>query len=517
MNTIDILRDVASAPTAFVTIKPDNNSTQVKRIMGDNLLNIAFEENHYIQFKINDYCSVFGETYIINRLPLVTKVSRFLWRYTLVMEARGYDLAKAQFLFLGADNTLRESDFSLMGNADDFINLVLANINRVSSGWIKGQVILSEYKNITFSRENCYNALSRLAEEFETEFWIEGKTIHLTKRSNDTGYTFKHGRNKGLYEITRQTLNNSSIVTRLYAFGSEKNLPEAYLVTSRRLKLPAVYFLEHNTAAYGVIEHTEIFEDIFPHRTGIVTAVNGGDPFVFTDADIDFNVNDYLLPGLVAKVAFNTGQLAGYEFEVESFNNGTKIFRIQKNAEEKVLDLPSALIRPAIGDEYVLVDIYLPQSYIDAAEADLAVRANTLLNQLSEPQLAYNIVLDPVFVRRYSKLLKIGDLVWILDQELELQRKIRVISVIRNIVNEFQLQVEISDTVTAGTVQRIINAQSSTDRDVRDIDNKLVNNSILNNNVVGTLVFQNMPTTNTYTGFSEVLMEDATGKIYRKI
>lgn len=625
MQTIEILRGVATE-TLVAVIKPSGGSTQVKKIMGDNLLNITFEDNRYIPFAINDYCVVFGEKYQLNQLPVITKISRFLWSYTMIMQAEGYDLAKAQYLFLGSDNSLRESDFSLMGTADDFMNLILANVSRVAIGFTKGQVIDGGYKNLTFSKENCYNALSRLAEEFSSEFWIEGKVIHLTKRSNDTGHVYKHGRNKGLYEITRLNMNDSSIVTRLYAYGSDKNLPESYISSNaKRLRLPGGYnpclisdltctvvnngdgtqtftfsftpaispgvtamqieyrlsgttnawtnntggftspmaitiptgnfefrfrtigstcsgvgavteaieiltdivspvfvytplpYIERNVHLYGVIEHTEFFEDIYPHRTGVVTGVNALDPNEFTDADIDFDVNAQLLPGLTAKITFNTGQLAGYIFEVESFNNGTKKFRIQQNAEERVLEIPSALLRPAIGDEYVLTDIEMPADYIEEAEAELLAAANALLVQLSEPQLSYSIVLDPAFIKRINRSIAIGDLVWIVDTELELQKKIRVVSVVRNIVNEYEYQAEISDIVSPGTVQRLVSSQQSTDRDVRDLNNSLLNNSILNNNVVGTLIFQNMPTTATMTGFKEVVIEDATGKLHKKV
>ncbi len=590
--------------------------------MSGNQLNISFEDSRYFNFKINDYCTVFSEKYSLNKLPVVTKVSQFLYKYSFTMEAEGYDLSKVQYLFLSSDNSLSESDFSLMGNSDDFINLIISNANRTSSGWIKGQVVPSSYKNLTFTKENCYNALSRLAEEFETEFWIEGKTIHLTKRSTDTGYTFKHGRNKGLYEITRQTLNDSSIATRLYVFGAEKNLPPDYILQGKRLRLPSVAheclittltcdiqsavpgttdysfnwvsptssgitaltiqyrltgtsdpwinntgsitgprtinlpngnyefrfrsdggscdgqltailvvtqditvpvlsnripYLERNTNVFGIIEHTEIFDDTYPHRTGIVSSVDASDPFVFLDTSLDFNVNNYLLPGLVAKVVFNTGQLAGYQFEIASYDHSIKKFKVQKNAEEKVLDIPSNLLRPAIGDEYVLVDIQMPQTYVDAAEQELKTKGEARLLEISEPKLAYSVVVDTVFLKKRERTLNIGDLVWIVDDELELQRKIRIVSTTRNLIQEYQYQIELSDIVSPGTISRLISSQASTDRDVRDIDRQFQNNSILNNNVVGTLVFQNIPTTSTMTGFSNVVIEESTGKLYKKI
>ncbi len=630
MQTINIFH-IADDPAIVrpTIIKPDASSSQIKKVMGDNLLNISFEENHYIAFQINDWCDVFGEKYFLSELPIVTKTSRYLYKYSLKMQAQGYDLSKAQYLFLGATNTLRESEFSLMGTASDFIDLIISNANRVGSGWLKGQVIPSAFKNLTFNKENCYNALSRLAEEFDTEFAIEGKIIHLVKRTKDTGYTFKHGRFKGLYDITRTNLSNSSLVTRLYAYGSDKNLPSSYITTGKRLRFPGgfnpclisdltativdngngtktytfnwtaplspgvtdvsiewkligtsnplqfqlgvptsprsvtvplgsyefqfrtygstcwtftpgwgiptplipinaditvpilVYtplpFIERNVNLYGVIEHTEIFDDIYPHRTGTVTAVNAADEHEFSDSAIDFDVNSYLLPGLTAKATFNTGQLTGYTFEIRSFDNGTKKFIVNKNADERILDIPSASLRPAIGDKYVLTDIEMPTIYVTAAENALLAAANTLLDELSKPQLSYTMTLDPLYIKKTNRILNISDLVWIEDAELDLQRKIRITSVTRNIVNEFSLTVELSDIVSPGTISRLISSLDANGRDVSDINRQLLNNSILNNNVVGTLVFQNIPTTTTMVGFSNVVIETATGKLYKKI
>jgi hypothetical protein len=125
-----------------------------------------------------------------------------------------------------------------MGTADTFMDLLLANAARVGT-WEKGQVIPTGYKNLTFSRENCYSALQRLAEAFGTEFAIEGRKMHLTKRAKDTGYEFKQGQHKGLYDVTRVNIDQTSIVTRLYAYGAQKNLPPDYRnYSQRRLKLP---------------------------------------------------------------------------------------------------------------------------------------------------------------------------------------------------------------------------------------------------------------------------------------
>lgn len=521
MNTIDIMRGVG----LLVTIKPDDSSTQVKQVMGDNEIQVRFQENRMLPFMINDWCIVYGERYLLTKMPVVRKIGTFLYEYDMKLQAEGIQLARAQFMFLGDDNSLKESAFSLMGTASDFIDLLIQNASRVSSGWIKGQVIPTEHKNLTFSKENCYSVLSRLAEAFETEYWVEGKTIHLTKRQTDTGLTFKHGKNKGLYDITRTEVDSASVVTRLYCFGSEKNLPPDYRDYAKLLRMTGGdLYVEKNVGKYGVIEYTEIIDDIYPQRTGKVSSVSALNPNLFNDADIDFNVNDQLLPGITAKIVFNTGQLAGYEFEVSKFNNGTKEFTLLQNKNERVLEIPGVSLRPGIGDEYIITDIIMPPSYITAAEAALKARAMQILDQASEPQLSYQITFDPVFLRKIEYTPTIGQLIWLVDVELQVQKKIRIVSATRNIVNEYDCKADISDTVSVGTISNIISIQNSNGRDIEQINAGIQNNSLLNNNVIGdltikqgTIIFQNLPTTSTETGFSQLRIEDSTGKLYTKV
>jgi hypothetical protein len=405
------------------------------------------------------------------------------------------------------------------------MDLLLQNLHRNDTEWKLGEVVPSTYKNLTFSGENCYNALVRIAEEFETEFYFVGKTIHLGKKIRDTGYSYKHGRNQGLREITPQPVEGGGVVTRLYAFGSEKNLPSDYRNYSRRLRMTdGELYLEQNTDIYGVIEFTKVFDEIFPNRTGKVTGVDALDPFSFIDSSIDFNINDYLLPGITAKVTFNTGQLKGYTFDIRSFDWPTKEVVILLNKDERAIEVPSTSLRPAIGDEYVLVDIIMPPTYIEAAEAALTIAAAKLLQEVSVPQQKYAIVFDPTYLRRKNQFPGIGDLIWITDEGFELERKIRVTSTTRNIVNEWDLSVELADTITANRIDVIVNNQSSNSRDIVDLEKFLQNNSTLNNNVIGDLNIKqgtarmpDIPTTSSMGGFSELVIDNITGKVFRKV
>lgn len=521
MHSIDIYR----SGSLFVTIKPDDSSDQSSQIMGENVIHLRFALSNYMPFAVNDYCTVFGEKYTLKSPVTVVKESAFSFTYSMTMQSESMNLADAQFLFLGPSNDLTESDFSIIGTADTFVDLIVKNINRISSGWVKGQVIQTDYKNLSFSKDNCYNALSKLASEFSTEFWIEGKTVHLTRRRKDTNYTFKHGRHKGLYEVSRQPLDNSSIITRLYAFGSDKNLPGDYRNYSRRLKMFAgADYVEQYTQIFGVIEHTEIFDDVYPTRNGTVTSIDAGNFYRFFDSGIDFDIKDQLLPGASPKVVFNTGQLAGYQFEIKSFNYSTKEFIILKNKDERSIEVPSTLLKPAIGDNYVLIDLQMPQSYINAAEQELTNRATQTLARISVPQYTYGVVIDPAYIKRKGWTPEIGNEVYLIDNDLQVNRKIRISHVVRKIVNENDYTVQLSDAVTPGTIATIISNQQATSTAVTNLGYQVQNNSIFNGIVIGdlkikqgALIVEIMPETSTVTSMLPVYYDPTTKKLYAKV
>ncbi|SEV88971.1 Prophage endopeptidase tail [Chitinophaga sp. YR573] len=487
MIAIDIKRNGSPDPVIITTIKPDSNSNQSKAVMGDNVINLQFDLSTYILFRIGDWCEVYGEKYYINKLPVIKKQSKYFYEYNLTMQAAYYDLAKVQYMFLNEDNELQEGDFSLMGNPSSFIDLLIQNANRIGSGWLKGEVIVADYVNMSFQAESCLEVLSRLATQFNTEYKIEGKTIHLAKKQKDTGYTFRIGKDRGLYDITRSNLDSSNVITRLYAFGSDKNLPPDYRNYSTRLKLPVSVgeiYLEKNTALYGTIEHTEIFDTIYPHRTGKVTAVDATNFYRFKDLTIDFNVNDYLLPGVSAKVTFNTGQLAGYTFDIQKFDNSTKEFTVLKNKNEKSIDVPSVDFRPAIADLYVLVDIQMPESYVTAAEEELRIKAQAWLDANSDPLLTYALTVDPVYMRKRRITPDIGNMVYIMDTELEVSRQIRITSFTRSFEDMYSYQFVLSDTVSSNPIADLYSGQGATGRDINDINGSL-NNKASENNLVG--------------------------------
>ncbi|WP_256013103.1 phage tail protein [Desertivirga xinjiangensis] len=454
------------------TIRPEGR--QQRRIMAENTLSVAFSLFTYVNVLIGDYITYDGQRYYFKELPTVKKVSNNKWEYQGELKSKQYDLAEVQFFMYDSNNELQEGDFSLMANAETFIDLLVTNANRVSSGWTKGVVDATIAKNLTFSNQNCLSALSDFAEAFETEWWIENQVIHLSKREGVQNFTFEYGRNKGLYNITRQSVANSNVITRLYAFGSDKNLPSNYRgLFAKRLRMPVgINYLEDNVDKFGIIEHTEIFDDVYPHRTGTVTEVDPLNPLKFTDATMEFNVNDYLISGLVAKVIFQTGQLAGYEIELQSYNHSTKTFTVNVVKDEKSVEIPSELIRPAVEDKYILVDITMPVDYITAAELELQDRAQAFLDGRKEPIINYIVQCDKMYFRRENIALILGNYVTLKDVDFDLNKAIRINGYSRDIQDYYNYNLELAETTQ---IQRIVRQVAAQERIQKAVDTSKIN------------------------------------------
>ncbi|AGC39524.1 hypothetical protein G148_0219 [Riemerella anatipestifer RA-CH-2] len=434
-----------------------------EKLFGEETLTLDFTLPHFVLFRIGDAVKVYDKTYYISQEPVVDKKSSREYVYNLVFNGEKYRLAEAQYFFYDENNNLTMPDFSITGTAQKMVELLVANANRTQTGWSVGNIDSTETKTIDFSDYNCLAALTRIAKDFGLEFWVdEDKSIHLEERKKVSGYTLEYGKSKGLKGITRNPYTESSLVTRLYARGSSRNIPKNYRNGQKFLRMP-VPFLEKNTDKYGIVEHTQPFEDIYPKRVGTVTQVYADNPLKFTDSTLDFDLNEYneygntiIQKGISAKIIFQTGDLAGYTLEVKEygFDSVTKTFTLLKNQEEKSFDIPSDTFRPQVGDKYIIIDIAMPKSYVDNAEQELQAAAQDYLDKNSKQRFIYAVEPDPIYLKNINFNLKLGHTIRFKDSDFGLDDDIRAISITRDINNPYDISFEIAEQATITQIVR---------------------------------------------------------------
>ena len=449
-----------------------------EKIMGEETASLTFSAYEKIEFHIGDKITIFGRDYFLSTEPVTEKINSRLFNYTLVFFSLKYILSDIQLFFYDNDNELTIPDFDIMGNASTCLDAIIANVNRIDSGWTKGDVDETEVKLISFSSVNCLEAVSKIADEFELEYWIDSdKSIHFTERKPVSGYSFSYGQSQGLKNIKRSILEGGSLCTRLYVKGSTQNLPKNYRSGQKNLRIDVPY-LEKNTSIYGVKEHTETF-DIFPKYEGTVTAISETDFNIFSDANLDFDLNAYneygttvLKAGVTAKIIFQTGQLAGYTIELleaGGFNSATKTFYLNRVKDEADIVVPSELLRPAIGDKYIIVDIMMPEAYVLAAETLLKTKAQEYLDKNSRERFQYAVVSDPFYFEAQNVNIPLGSTVHFIDSDFGLDDDLRVIGKKTNVQDRYSVELELSEETQVSSIVKSYYEQQKT-------QNTIINN-----------------------------------------
>ena len=465
------------------------SATQNVALLGDDTLNIVVVSPFKLDFLIGDTTFVYGNIYKLNRLPKVKKNGMYEFEYELEFEGAQYDMMRVTY-DLTIDTTSNQladvSGDSLTGNLRRFATVMVSNLNRVFKNmWTLGECPdTAEDKTLTFSEsENCLSVIQNLCKEFDTEFEVlysgySGKyTINFKKIGKTFPYKFEFGKNNGLYQLTRENVSTSNIVTRLKVYGSTENITAKY--RAQRLCLPnrskRDSYIEDAAAVkkYGIWEARKYFDDIKPSRTGKVEKIVSDSVLKFVDSTMfDLNEKDesgntkYLLAETSAKVHFNTGNLAGYEFEVHSYDHATHTFTLKKQTDERGNVFPSEstpAFRFSEKDEYKLIDIALPQSYIDEAESELAKQGRIYYNQNSQPKVQYGLSVTDSFLASMlsnetnGNVIWVGDYIPVKDSDVDVDKSVRVKSFKRDLMKDYSYTLTISDmSITSSITNRVV-------------------------------------------------------------
>jgi len=447
-----------------------DSAEQVKNFLGQDQVNIAVRSPEPLRFDIGDRITVFGEHYTINLLPKERKNNDREFEYNVTFEGVQYDLIKVQMLDIDDSGFSTGANFSLMADIEDYVKLVVRNLNRVygAGKWLIGDVKQNtEHLLIDFTNNNCLEALQNLCDQYSTHFQIEvvGNSYRLNVKNIDTVLpdTFEYGRHRGLYNLGRTNVSAKNIVTRLYAFGGTTNIPGDYRGGAIRLKMPInVIYSEGQpyitdagaVADYGVAEGAINFDEVYPRRTGTITQIDQ-DRLVFFDNTMPFDINQQLLPGLNPKINFKSGALAGYTFDAPVYDHTQKKFIINPYTDDRGFVFPSVdnnAFRMAVGDEYVIIDIKMPQSYITQAENELYTKAVDQLSIQSVPALQWELEIDGNFLKskeivpgQIINYFQTGYLLNVVDQDLKINGRSQVIGFTRSMLRPYEYKLTVSE------------------------------------------------------------------------
>lgn len=463
-------------------------ATQSWGLLGDDVVNITVESPYPQNYAIGDSISVFGRTYRLNQLPRVRRTGAHKYTYDLTFEGVQYDLLRAFYdvTIETTGNTLQDvQGDALTGDLRRFATVLISNANRVFPGkWRLGTCPATiADKTLTFGDgDNCLAVYQNLCKTFGVEATITESagvyTIDFAKRVGVTHpFTFEFGKGGGLYALDRQNVDSSNIVTRLKVYGSSDNITNKY--RAQRLCLPgkskSQSFIEQVDAVsrYGVHEARKVFDDIKPTFNGKITAVVAGSVLQFQDASMfDLNAKEddgkttkYLVAGVCAKIHFNTGNLAGYEFDIQKYDHATKTFTIKKLTDDRGAVFPSArstAFQFAVGDEYKILAVTLPERYQQEAEQRLQERATEYYRQNSQPKVKYGLSVTKSYLQKLFRdgeamgLFSPGDYINVKDESIGVDKAVRIQSLERNLLDVYSYTLTLADVAENNITTRVI-------------------------------------------------------------
>ena len=366
-------------------IHESESSYRYRSLMNKTSLQLKFSLPEYIEFPVGTTCEFQGETFSLLAPPTIKKNGERDIEFTLDMGNDEEHLSRYK-LRNNEDGRLK---WSMTAKPEEFIRQIVLNLNRRDGEgvWSVGTCLEATEKTIEFNHSYLLDALQSIAEEFETEWEIVDHTISLHKVEyfKDSPVALSYGKGNGFVSgLGRSSSADTPPVEILYVQGGEQNI-DASKYGSRFLLLPKAQELVYEGKRYVASSdglsvqradkepryHNEDsleLEDIYPKRVGSVTAVEVESEeknfYDILDSEIPENLdyNKYIIEGEDMTFIFQSGMLAGREFEVK-YKHKERRFQLVPQEFDGVM-MPSETFKPQVGDTYAIFGIMLPDEYV---------------------------------------------------------------------------------------------------------------------------------------------------------
>ena len=451
-----------------LTVSTSSSSTWNQELMKEYSVSVSFTHPSYVMLDVEDYVLLEGVKFSIKKEYKPRQKDTQTYSYSVKFYAPIHDAEQVKYLHLtdGAYNP----QFSLDGGPREHLQKWVENMNRIYGRevWSIGDVVVADNRTIEYNNVTCWDAATMIAEAFGTEWWTDGFTFNLSRCEH--GEPVELGYMRGLTSLA-QSENSDSVkfFTRLIPLGSTKNIdPSRYGFS--RLQLPdRSKYVDRNTN-YGLYEHVEedAFAGIFPHYTGTVTAVRSeekaGDDgnkftvYYFKDSGMQFDPNGNEIAGLVKHVSFQTGNLAGRDFEA-NYDSKTGEWEIINTYPDDKTQIPGGSLIPAVGNEYIAWNFRMPVEYETQAELDYKAAVDDYLARYSEDVSKYGGDTDYIYIDRNRIPLLPGQRVRLLSDKYFSAsggtRDTRMTKVVRKLDNLSIATIECTDQVGKGWKSRV--------------------------------------------------------------
>lgn len=446
-----------------------NNGAKGKfTLMKEDYIILPFSAAKPIPFKLGDYVDMSGvldesmggklaKIYEITDIQKPTyNTSTGGYDYELQMNAYYWKWKNKVFKYT-PEHAGSEASWSLTAALDVQLEVFLRNLKALGYTYRGTDFTFSidstvENKAVamTYDNMNLLDSLFSMAGEdkWNCDCWITDNVIHFGHC--EFGDTVKIERGVEASDITRSE-SQGTYATRIYAFGSTKNIPTNYRptdeqavingVVQKRLMLPTdTPYIDayEGMSQEEAIEDVVVFDDIYPRRVGTLSDVHTRTEEVenedgtketvtyyrYKDTGLEFK-EEYIIEEQDLKIKFQSGKLNGMEFGVifnpkpKDDTRGEQLWEVVRN-EDYGRSLPDDIMYPEDGDEYILsgFDIQLvSDQYIPEAEQELKEKAQKYADKVKKDDGTYLTTLRSSWVKKdlVSRTFEFGQRVNLVD------------------------------------------------------------------------------------------------------
>lgn len=393
------IKRIDGTPIMEVQERDDSKFTRV--LMGEHSVRIRFDWNVFIPLSYGSYIEWQGRRFSLwgEYIPVQREGA---FEYDIPFEAEERELNNYLFFYLSAGKM--EHQWKLTAPIEQALKEVQGNLDRIHGkrAWvIRNEVGTTPTKLLEFDSTSVFDALTKIAEAYGTEWRAEGRTLYFGRMSEGARERLSLGGEASRFEPQGDT---AQLISRLYAFGSSRNVK-----SGKRLTLP-----DDTPFISGTLrgkEAVKIFDDVYPKYNGTITSVSFRsvkEGNIYTIADSALKITqDKLLAGQTLKATFESGALNGLTFDLSITSEGYEIVPNNEYGGR----LPSDTLKPALGDKYVPhgFDIDLVgKEYVPRARVTLKEKAFRWLQENNEDTRDVEVVLNPIAVAERSILIDIG-------------------------------------------------------------------------------------------------------------
>lgn len=397
MEQIDI-KDISGA--ILLTTLINEGCKRKFTLMKEDYIMLKFSLENPIYFKLGSYVECnFGLFEVCDLQKPAFNTNTAGYDYELRLDAYYWKWKNKIFKYT-PETTGQEASWNLTAPLDVQAGIVLRNLKALGYTY-KGQdfvfsidsTVENKSQLMSYDNINILDACFEMAKKWDCECWVTENIIHFGRCESGDAVDFEIGKN--VQEMS-QSESQSTYATRIYAFGSTRNIPADYRpidetvvvngVVQKRLMLPegTPYIDAYpDMTTEEAVEQVVIFDEVYPRRTGImsdVTTIEVTDKvenedgttteekwnaYRFRDTGVNFS-EKYILPGQELRIRFASGLLNGLEFAVKfnpegkpeiledgGWNPEAQLWEIVRN-EDYGRPLPGDVLFPRNGDEYVL-------------------------------------------------------------------------------------------------------------------------------------------------------------------